>query len=96
MIDVWAWGLSFAAGAVFGAAYLALLWAGARQIAGPRPLRGFAGLALARAALLVGALAGAVALGADAAMLVSWLAGFVAVRVLATRRARTGEGARWR
>jgi hypothetical protein len=96
MTEIGAWSAAFAAGAVFGAAYLALLWAGARQIAGPRPVRAFAGLAAARAGLLAGALAGAVALGAEAGLLVSALAGFVVMRVAAIRLARSGRGAAWR
>ncbi|MDG4649742.1 ATP synthase subunit I [Roseibacterium sp. SDUM158017] len=96
MTEIATWGLCFAAGAAFGAAYLALLWAGARQIAGPRPVLAFAGLAAARAALVAGALTGAASLGAGAAMVLSGLAGFVAVRIAATRRAGDRGDATWR
>jgi F1F0 ATPase subunit 2 len=91
MTDLGTWALAFLAGAVFGAVYLGLIWAGARQIASPRPVTGFVALAAARAALLVGALGGAVALGADAATMIAALAGFVAVRTGATWRVRAAE-----
>ncbi len=85
--------LGFAAGGAFGAVYLALIWAAARRIAGPRPALPFAALAAARAALLLGVLFGAVALGADAATLLAGLAGFVVLRVAVTSRMR-GPGRR--
>ncbi|WP_296763232.1 ATP synthase subunit I [Sediminimonas sp.] len=88
---------SFAAGAVLGALYLGLLWASVRALSGSRPAATFAALALARAVLVLGALGAAIALGAGAGELVAALAGFVAVRVAATRRARAAEGrATWK
>ena len=87
--------LSAIAGAGLAALYLALLWAGTRALAGLRPARVFVGLALARAALVVAALAGWAALGASGAALLAGLAGFLAVRLAATRAARAG-GTTWR
>jgi len=81
-----------AAGAAVGALHLALLWAGARALAGRRPAAAFVGLALARAALVLGALGLAVALGAGAGALLAALAGFIVIRIAATRRARPANG----
>lgn len=91
------WIAGFAAGAVAGALYLGLLWAGTRALEGPRPARVFVALTLARVALVLGALAGAVALGAGAGTLAAGLAGFVAARAAVTRSVglRDGRGA-WR
>ncbi|KPQ16153.1 MAG: N-ATPase, AtpR subunit [Rhodobacteraceae bacterium HLUCCO18] len=91
-----------AGGVAFGLLYLALLKAGTRAIAGPRPALAFTALAALRAILVVGAVLGALALGAGAGALVAGLAGFVLVRVAATRRARTsnvrasGGGQAWK
>ncbi len=74
------------AGAAMGAVYLGLLWAAVRRL--PQERAGalaFAGLALARAALLVGTLAAAAAIGVPAEGLLAGLAGFIAVRLSATR-----------
>jgi F1F0 ATPase subunit 2 len=79
-------------GAVLGALYLGLLWASVRGLAGQRPAATFVALALARAALVLGALAAALALGAGAGAILAALAGFVVVRVAATRRTRAAEG----
>jgi F1F0 ATPase subunit 2 len=85
------------AGAALGALYLALLWASVRALAGPRPAAGFVALAVARAALVLGALAVALKLGVGAGALLAALAGFVAVRFAATRRARiTERGPAWK
>lgn len=91
------WALAFAAGAGFGAVYLALLWAGARALAGPRAHTAFALLAVARLALVLATLAGAALLGVGATELVAMLAGFVAVRAVMTRWARGPMGgSAWR
>lgn len=85
------------AGAALGSAYLGLLWVAVRHL--PRDRGGvpiFVGLALARAALLIGALAAAAALGVAVEGLVAALAGFVALRLAATRllgRATSGNTA---
>lgn len=85
------------AGAALGALYLALLWASVRALAGPRPAAEFVALAVVRAALVLGALAVALKLGVGAGALLAALAGFVAVRFAATRRARTTErGRAWK
>lgn len=90
--------LAYAAvGSAVGALWLVCLWAGARSISGPRPVRGFLGWAAARAALVLGALWAWAALGAQAGALAAGLAGFLALRVAATRRVRRGAGgAAWR
>jgi F1F0 ATPase subunit 2 len=87
------------AGAALGAVYFALLWLAVRRL--PRGRGGarlFVGLALARAALLIGTLAAAAALGVPAEGLLAGVAGFVAIRFAATRRlgGRTPEGPAWR
>lgn len=81
-----------AAGAALGALYLALLWASVRALVGPRSGLAFAGLALARAALVIAALVGAIRLGVGTGELLAALAGFIALRVLATRFARASGG----
>jgi F1F0 ATPase subunit 2 len=87
------------AGAVVGGLYLALLWAAVRRLAqGRAGMSAFVGLRLARAGLVLGALAAAAMLGVPAEGFVAALAGFVAVRVAATRllgREAPG-GAAWR
>lgn len=90
--------LAFASGAALAAVYLALLWAGVRALTGQAAPARFALLAALRAALILGAVWGALSLGAGAAGLGAGLAGFVAVRLLATRRLRrqTGKDAGWR
>ncbi len=86
-------------GAGLGAAYLGLLWLAVDRL--PRERGGvavFVGLALARAALALGALAAATALGVQVAEIGAALLGFVAVRAAATRlagRAREDE-ATWK
>lgn len=79
------------AGASFGGLYLSLLWAAVQRL--PRYRGGvavFIALGVARAALLLGALAAAAAQGVPAAGLVAALLGFVAVRLAATRLLRRG------
>ena len=74
------------AGAALSGAYLGLLWLAVQHL--PQDRGGvlvFVGLGLARAALVLGAVAAAVALGVAAGGLVAALAGFVAVRLAATR-----------
>ena len=74
------------AGAALGAIYLGLLWAAVRSL--PRERGGvlvFAGLAFARVALLIAALAAAAALGLQVQGMVAALAGFILVRLAATR-----------
>mgnify|MGYP006272803073 FL=1 len=90
--------LGMVAGAILGAVYLGLLWRAVRQLPQERGARAFVGLALARAALLIGTLAAAAALGAPAEGMLAGLAGFAAVRLAATRRleGRRQEGSAWR
>jgi len=91
--------LATLAGAALGGLYLRLLWLASRRLPQQRGGVGmFLALALARAALVLAALAAAVQLGAPAAGLLAALAGFIVVRVLVTRlvaRERTG-GEGWR
>jgi hypothetical protein len=86
------------AGAALAALYLALLWAGAQVLGVRQSVGAFAGLAALRAALIVGALWAAFALGAEAAEILAGLAGFVALRVAVIRRAEAGDDRRprWR
>ncbi|MDR9486077.1 MULTISPECIES: ATP synthase subunit I [Sediminimonas] len=91
------WALCFAAGMAIGAVYLGLLWAAVRALNGARPAVLFITLAAARALLVLGALAGAIALGAGAGQILAALVGFIAVRVAATRRAGAAErGGAWK
>jgi hypothetical protein len=86
-------------GAGLGGAYLGLLWVAVRRLPQERGgVAAFVGLALARGALVLGALTAAAVLGVQAAGIVAGLLGFVAVRVAATRlTGHTPEGApRWR
>ncbi|MBW6495878.1 MAG: ATP synthase subunit I [Burkholderiaceae bacterium] len=80
------------AGAALGVLYLGLLWVSVRALAGQRPAVTFVALALARAALVLGALAGALVSGIGAGEILAALAGFVAVRVAATRRTHPAKG----
>ncbi len=96
--------LGLVVGAALGAVYLGLLWRAVRRLPhGRGGARVFVGLALARAALLIGTLAAAAAFGAPAEGMLAGLAGFAAVRLAATRRlegrtpeGRTPEGSAWR
>jgi F1F0 ATPase subunit 2 len=87
------------AGAAFGGLHLGLLWVAVRRLPeGRGGVTAFLLLALARAALLLGALAAAVLLEASALSLVAALAGFLVMRLAATRRPSRGisGGAAWR
>lgn len=86
-------------GAAIGALYMALLWMAVRRLPRDRGgLSAFVGLRIARAALLVGAMAAAVALAVPAEGLVAALVGFITARLAATRLAgrSTPEGAAWK
>lgn len=87
------------AGVGFGAIYLALLWAAVRSL--PQDRSGvllFVGLGIARIGLLLAALAAAAALGLRAPGIAAAVAGFIAVRTVATRRLGGGApgDAPWR
>ena len=87
------------AGAGLGGAYMGLLWVAVQRLPQERGGVGiFVGLALARGAIVLGALAAAAALGVEAAGIVAGLLGFVAVRIAATRATCHGPEAapRWR
>ena len=79
------WATAFFGGAVLGVLYLALLWTGTRSLAGHRPLRGFLLSALARAGLVLGALAVWALHTPDPGVLVAGLLGFAVMRLAATR-----------
>ncbi|MDP3414764.1 ATP synthase subunit I [Falsiroseomonas sp.] len=86
-------------GAAIGALYLALLWMAVRRLPQDRGgLAGFVWLRIARAALLVGAMAAAVALAVPAEGFVAALVGFIIARLAGTRLARRGTpgGAEWK
>jgi hypothetical protein len=79
------------AGAGLGGLYLALLWAAVRRLPQERGgLAVFVALRIARAVLLLGALAAAAALAVPAEGLIAALVGFLAVRFAATRLAGPG------
>lgn len=87
------------AGGVLGAVYLGLLWVAVRSL--PQDRGGvlvFVGLGLARVALLLGALAAAALLGLRIEGIVAAVAGFIAVRLAATRwlGIATHGGAPWK
>lgn len=87
------------AGVAFGGLHLGLLWVAVRRLPAERGgVTAFLLLALARAALLLGALAAAATLGASALSLLAALAGFLAMRLAAIRRPSRGVagGAAWR
>ncbi|WP_101069008.1 N-ATPase subunit AtpR [Roseovarius salinarum] len=79
--------LAFAAGLAVGAAYLGVLWLSVRHLSGGGT-RAFVAGALARAALVVGAVAVALAAGAGPLPLLAGLAGFAVARTVATRAVR--------
>ena len=83
--------LSLLAGAVFGLVYLRALWGAVRILTSGHSVWLFAALALLRAGLLLGALWLAVRTGATAADIAFALLGFIVVRLLATRLAKTVE-----
>jgi hypothetical protein len=95
---IWAVIAAGLGGAVFGAVYMSLLWAGASGLSAGHGAARFVLLAVARGLLVVGALGGAIALGAGAIELAAAVVGFVVVRVVAVRAAGAGEGTRrpWR
>lgn len=81
-------GVAILTGAVFGLAYMGLLWIAARLLTGGRGVWLFAALGLARAVLLGAVLWLAVASGATALQIAFSLAGFIVVRLAATRLAQ--------
>ncbi len=84
---------AFLAGAALGAAYFGLLWRSVRALGAGGWVR-FAAGAVARAALVLGGLAAALAAGVGAAGIGLAALGFLAARLWATRAARrpTREG----
>jgi F1F0 ATPase subunit 2 len=83
--------LAFLAGGAVAGLYLTALWRSVRRVAhGPRGGGALVAGAIARVTLV--ALAFALAARAGAAPLAAALVGFVAVRVLVTRRVRLGLG----
>lgn len=86
-------------GAGIGTLYMALLWMAVRRLPQDRGgLAVFVALRIARAALLVGAMAAAVALAVPAEGIVAALVGFITARLAATRLAGRGTPGRaaWR
>lgn len=82
-------------GAAFGAAYLGLLWVAVQSLPQDRSgLLVFLGLGLVRIILLLGALAAATAFGLPVEGIAAAVAGFIGVRITATRllgQAPTGD-----
>jgi len=81
------------AGMALGVLYLSLLWASVRLLPLRRGAAMFIALGLARAALVMAALAGALVLDLPPIRIAAAVAGFIAVRLLATRRADPTVGA---
>ena len=92
------WGVAVLIGAGFGALYLALLWVGARALAGPRPALAFVGAAVARLALVLCAFFAWQMVSGQAGTLFAGLAGFVAIRLASTRAVdlRRKENRSWK
>jgi len=86
-------------GTGLGGVYLGLLWVAVRRLPHDRGgVAVFVGLALARGALALGALAAAAVLGVQAAEIVAGVLGFVAVRIAVTGLTGRGkeDALRWR
>jgi len=86
-------------GVGIGALYMALLWLAVRRLPQDRGgLAAFVRLRIARAALLLGAMAAAIALAVPAEGLVAALVGFITARLAATRLAGRGKpgGTAWK
>jgi hypothetical protein len=90
--------LSLLAGAAFGLLYMGLLWGAVRVLTQGQSVWLFAALGLLRALALLAALGAAVAASASALDIALALLGFVAVRLVATRRADAAgpERAPWK
>jgi F1F0 ATPase subunit 2 len=80
--------IAFLAGLGLGALYFAALWASVRRLAGGAPTWAFALSALLRLGLVLGAVAGAQAMGIAPVQLVCAFLGFLTARLAATRFAR--------
>lgn len=84
--------VGFLAGVALGGVYHALLWVAVRQLAGARGPMIFIGLALLRAALVIGALAVAFGSGLPLGAVATAMLGFLTVRLTATRAVRPTTG----
>jgi len=80
------------AGIALGGLYLRLLWASVRLLPLRRGAAMFLALALARATLVISALAGALFLNLPPIGIAAALAGFIAIRLVATRMADPSAG----
>lgn len=83
--------LSLLAGGAFGLLYMGLLWGAVRVLASGRSVWLFAAMGLLRALLLVAALWLAVRTGAPAAHIAFALLGFIAIRLIVSRMAKTAR-----
>lgn len=83
--------LCLLAGGAFGLLYMGVLWGAVRVLASGRSVWLFAAMGLLRALLLGGTLWLAVRTDATAAQIAFALLGFIVVRLLATRMARTAR-----
>jgi hypothetical protein len=81
------------AGIALGVLYLSLLWASVRLLPLRRGAAMFFALALARAALVMAAFASALFLNLPPIGIAAAVAGFIAVRLVATRKADPSVGA---
>ncbi len=79
---------AFVAGLCLGTIYFAVLWASVRRLVAGASVWSHMALALARLAFVLGAIAGALALGLPLAQLAFAGLGFLAARLAATRLVR--------
>lgn len=79
---------AFLAGLCLGTVYFAVLWASVRRLVAGAPVWSHMALVLLRLALVLGAIAGALALGFPVSHLAVAVLGFLAARLAATRLVR--------
>lgn len=85
---------ALSAGATFGAVYLGVLWVSVRVLPGRHGPLLFVALGLVRAALVIAALAGALALSAPPFAIGTAFLGFVATRFMIARAVDSQTGDR--
>ncbi|MBE0413958.1 ATP synthase subunit I [Yoonia sp.] len=81
----------FFGGIAVAGVYLGLLWAAVRHLPGPRGTVIFVLLGLARAALVISVMAGAIMVAVPATGIVAGTLGFLVMRFSATRMASQGK-----
>ena len=83
--------LAILIGAAFGLLYMGVLWGAVRILTSGQSVWLFAAMGLLRAGLLLGALWLALWIGATVADIAFAMLGFIAIRLLVTRLAKTVE-----